>query len=475
MQPDLQTLQRVLTDLHARWTPHEGQVKVGGPLINGIVDQVFAECGRNFGKTDLLNYLFWRFANLYPGSENYYFAPLQNQAREIIWESKRLQSFGNPDWIMKTNDTEMRITFTNGSFIKVDGSDNIDKYRGVKMTKGGILAFDEYKDFRPDFYSVIDPNLINAKLLIVGTPPETDTHFMKDADEFSNNPLKRYFNMPSETNPHIKRSWLEAKKAELYAKGDGVVWEREYMARRVKGGKASILPRAASQVLRSQKVMLRDIFRDRKKLNWYCVADPGTATVFAVMFVAVNPYSKRIYVLDCIYEKDQAMTGVSQIGPRIIEARNRLAPDIEWTYVADEAAAWFIKEVYDQFGLSFGTSNKSDNAKETGIGLMKDIMLRDLLEIAGRAEKSDKLEIDDLKEAEAFLWEMVNYIKDKNGKIPKGNDHLIDCFRYFLGAELYQLNVEVEGRKELQSEKRAYRIEDDFPDGDDLLDEDFNI
>lgn len=458
MQPDLQTLQKVLTDLHSRWTPHEGQIKVGSPLINNVVDQVFAECGRNFGKTDLLAYLFWRFANLYPNSENYYFAPLQNQAREIVWESKRLQNFGNPDWIVKTNDTEMRITFTNGSFIKVDGSDNIDKYRGVKMTKGGLLAFDEYKDFRPDFYAVIDPNLINAKLIIVGTPPEVDNHFMKDADEFAQNPKKRYFNMPSETNPHLKRDWLASKRAELYAKGDGVIWEREYMARRVKGGKNAIFPGASQIEMRSQKSMLRDIARDRKKLNWYCVADPGTTTCFAVMFLAVNPYSKRIHVLETIYEKDPSQTGVSQIGRRILEIRNKLGPDVQWTYVADEAASWFVKEMYDQFEVGFGTSNKADNAKETGISLMKDIMLAELLELS--AESKD------------FQWELLNYVKDKNGKIPKGNDHLIDCFRYFLGAELYQLNVEVENKKEVQSERRGYTIEDDFPDSEDIRDED---
>jgi hypothetical protein len=404
--------------------------------------------------------MFWRYANLYPGSENYYFAPLQNQGREIVWESKRLQTFGNPNWILKTNDTDMRITFDNGSFIKVDGSDNIDKYRGVKMTKGGILAFDEYKDFRPDFYSVIDPNLLNANLLIVGTPPETDTHFMKDADEFASNPKKRYFNMPSETNPHIAKEWLESKREELYKKGDGAVWEREYMARRVKGGRNAIFPTASSLELRSQKVMLRDIARDRKKLNWYCVADPGTTTVFAVMFVAVNPYSKRIYVLECIYEQDQAKTGVSQIGPRILEIKNKLGSDIEWTYVADEAAAWFIKEIYDNYALGFGASKKADNAKESGIGLMKDIMLADLVEIA--------------EEASEFKAELLNYVKDKNGKIPKGRDHLIDCFRYFLGAELYQLKAEAPAQKAGASERRGYTIEEDFPEIEDHEELDIN-
>lgn len=413
--------------------------------------------------TDLMAYLFWRFANLHPGSENYYFAPLQNQGREIIWEPRRLQDFGNPDWIESINEVEMRITFTNGSFVKVDGSDNINKYRGVKITKGGLIGFDEYKDFRPDFYSVIDPNLLNAYLLIVGTPPETDSHFTKDADEFAANPKKRYFNMPSETNPHISREWLQSKKEELYRKGDGPVWEREYMAKRVKGGRSAILPQSNSIELRSQLSIMRVITRDRKKLNFYCIADPGTATCFGVMFLAVNPYSKKIHVLETIYEKDQSKTGVSQIGPRIIETKNRLGKDVEWIYVADEAAAWFIKEMYDNFEISFAPSSKADNAKETGIGLMKDIMLAGLIEIAGRPERSNDIKIEDAIEAEAFLWEMQNYVKDKHGKIPKGNDHLIDTFRYFLGEEKYQIKAETPAQKAGESDRRGYTMDEDYP------------
>lgn len=421
--------------------------------------------------TDLMAYLFWRFANLHPGSENYYFAPLQNQGREIIWEPRRLQDFGNPNWIESINEVEMRITFTNGSFVKVDGSDNIDKYRGVKITKGGLIGFDEYKDFRPNFYSVIDPNLLNAYLLIVGTPPETDSHFTTDADEFAANPKKRYFNMPSETNPHISREWLAGKKEELYRKGDGPVWEREYMAKRVKGGKSAILPQANSIEMRSQVTILRSILRDKKKLNWYCIADPGTATCFGVMFLAVNPYSKKIHVLETIYEKDQSKTGVTQIGPRIIETKNRLCPDVEWVMVADEAAAWFIKEMYDNYEVSFGSSNKADNAKENGLGLMKDIMLAGLLEIAGRPERSNAIKIEEAEQAEAFLWEMQNYVKDKHGKIPKGNDHLIDTFRYFLGEEKYQIKAEPPSQKAGESERRGYTMEEDHPEIHDITDD----
>lgn len=425
-----------------------------------MIQQLFLECGRNWGKTDFITYLFWRIANLNPGSENYYFTPLQTQGREIIWKSNRLQNFGPQDWIADINNTEMRITFKNGSFVKVDGSDNVDKYRGVKMTKGGLLAFDEYKDFRADFYGIIDPNLINALLLIVGTPPETDSHFTIDADEFAANPKKGYFNQPSERNTMLPPGFLANKKAELYSKNEGVLWEREYMARRVKGGKASVFPQSASIELRSQRSILRHLYRDRKKLNWHCIADPGTNSCFAVHFIAVNPYTKQIWSLQTIYETDAGKTAVSQLGPRIIEIRNSLAADVEWIYTADEAAAWFITEMYDQWGVSFAPSKKSDNAKETGISLMKDIMLAGLLEIAEDPDWTDTN--TDKADRNRFLWELQNYITVK-GKIPKGRDHLIDTFRYFLGAEGYSLKAEDEHVKTTNPDLRGYTMEQDHP------------
>lgn len=474
LAPDLKTFHRVLSDLHERWSPHSGQIEVGKVLLNDLVTQVFLECGRNWGKTDFLCYMFWRIANLFPGSENYYFTPLQNQGREIIWESKRLQSFGNQNWIDKVNEVEMRVTFTNGSFIKVDGSDNVDKYRGVKMTKGGILGLDEYKDFRPDFYPAVDPNLLNAKLIIVGTPPPADNHFTETADEFARNPKKRHFNHPTERNPHISRQWLEDKKTELYSKGDGVIWEREYMARRVKGGKGSIFPASASMELISQRSMLHRLSKDRSKLRYYCVADPGTTTCFAVLFLAINPYTKKIHVFESIYEKDQALTGVRQMAPRIQEVLGRLNPKPDWEFVCDEAAAWFIKEAYDAtehdaVPLIFNSSTKAAISKETGIGQMKDIMVADLLEIAGRMPQADGQKYDSMEYAEAFLWELQNYVKDKNGKIPKGNDHLIDCFRYFLMAEMYSIQGEAEKELATKEDRRGYTIEEDSESNDDDL------
>ena len=154
--------------LHRKWTPHPAQVELGRALLSGGFLDVFGQCGRNFGKTELVGYLTWRYAFTFPRSENYYFAPYMKQAREIMWASRRIQDFGPKDWIESINNTEMRITFKNGSFIKLDGSDNVDAYRGVKPK--GLTIYDEFKDFRPEFHEAYDPNraAFNSPLLIIG-------------------------------------------------------------------------------------------------------------------------------------------------------------------------------------------------------------------------------------------------------------------------------------------------------------------
>jgi len=54
---------------------------------------------------------------------------------------------------------------------------------------------------------------------------------------------------------------------------------------------------------------------------------------------------------------------------------------------------------------------------------------------------------------ENLMWEIENYVRDENGRIPKKNDHLLDCFRYLLTCSRYEINEDVAPEPE---EKRRY-------------------
>lgn len=450
--PSVKNYALTLKALHDRWSPHAGQIRVGSPLISGKCSEIFVQAGRNFGKTELVCYLLWRWAQTFPGSENYYFSPYMKQSREILWASGRLQQFGPRDWLEgDPNNTEMRLRFKNGSFIKLDGSDNVESYRGVKPK--GLSVFDEFKDFRPEFYVAYEPNLVahKAPLFIIGTPPEEAGQFNEVADSFSKNPSKRFFKAPTAENPHLSKEWLTQKKEELYARGEGDVWEREYEANFVRGGANKIFPMLKESFIKPHAEILKDIERDSRKLNWYLWADPAAASCFAVLFAAVNPYTKHWYFLDEIYETSQAEMTVQRIGRRIIQKRDELFRDRwkQWRQGYDEAETWFMNEMFYHFDESFEPTQKMKTDKATNLTLIKDIMLRGKITISDRCQK--------------LFWELDHYRKDDNGKIEKKNDHLIDCLRYILCADNYTLLEELEYHEELDDDFRGAKISDDFP------------
>jgi hypothetical protein len=445
----------MLQALHRTWMPHPAQAQIGAALLTQGFSDIFAVCGRNFGKTELVAYLLWRYAATYPGSENYYFSPYMKQSREILWETNRVQGFGPKAWLNgHPNNTEMRIRFKNGSFIKLDGSDNVEAYRGVKPR--GLTIFDEFKDFRPEFFEAYDPNraAFNSPLLLIGTPPEFEGQFTSLYEAWKQDAGKATFQFATSCNPHIDPEWLSKKKAELYARGDADVWEREYEARFIRGGSRRVFPMLdPDTVSKPHDAILREIGRDRKKLEWYLWADPAGASCFAVLFAAVNPYTRTIYLLDEIYETKQGEMSVGKIGRRIGQMRDSLwepgTSGNEWRQGYDEAEAWFANEMLDTFNEHYEPTQKAKNEKDKGIALIKDILLGGKLVVSDRCKK--------------FIWEMDNYQKDDSGKFVKKNDHLIDCFRYILGASYYNLNETVEHNPEKDEMWRGARIEDDFP------------
>jgi hypothetical protein len=235
----------LINGLHSRWQPHETQRNVIKAVFHDDYKRLFLQCGRKWGKTEAVAYILWRIAQSIPGSPCYFIAPFQKQAKEILWATKRLQTFGPREWLLDgdagINNTEMRLRFKNDSFIKVDGSDNHESYRGIKYR---ICVYDEAKDHDPKFYEGMRPNAaaMDGIDIFVGTPPAVEGFFTERAGEHKSLKECYYAEYPSECNPHIPKKWLETEKNRLERLDEAEVWLREYMAKFVKGGKGHILP-----------------------------------------------------------------------------------------------------------------------------------------------------------------------------------------------------------------------------------------
>ena len=121
----------ILSDLASVWSPHIGQVPVGRALFVEDKKDVVVECGRKWGKTDIVCYATHRISMVSPNSFSYYFTPQQNQIKEIIWDNNWMPGFLpinlQRKYVDSINNTDKKIFFKNGSYIACDGSDNYGK------------------------------------------------------------------------------------------------------------------------------------------------------------------------------------------------------------------------------------------------------------------------------------------------------------------------------------------------------------
>lgn len=448
-----EALGQVLHELHSRWMPHDGQIPVGEALFYEGCNNIFVSCGRNWGKTDFAEYSLNRWAALNPNSENYYFAPYMKQAREILWASNRIQNMVPKHWVQSINNTEMRIILKNGSFIKLDGSDNVDALRGIKPK--GLIVYDEIKDHKRQFLDAFEPNraAFNVPALFLGTPPEFHNHFVELMELSKTSKHWKFFQAPTAQNPFLSKTWLDNKRAEYEANNDLETWQREYEGIYVLGGKRHIIPQSLAYKPKARaELWPKDIN------NWEVIVcfDPAASSVFGVLFALHNKYLRKLIVFDELYLSDQKDMVTREVWNKV-EAKlkhyrenmglNTNSDNIHFVY--DEAASWFRNESNEISQHWLNPTHKAKSDKETGLSAIRDMFNQSLVEIA--------------LECEHYLWELHGYVKDENGNVPKVNDHLIDCFRYVLMFLGYDTTIrEIPKPKDKDLEKRYESIDDVF-------------
>jgi hypothetical protein len=440
-------LAQVIQEMNERLKPHEIQAKIGHALFYEKCKNIFVNAARNVGKTEIACHLLWRYALENPGSENYILEPYVTQGREILWVSNRIQSAGHPRHIISVNNTEMRITLRNKSFIKVSGSDNHAALAGIKPK--GLIVYDEIADHREDSIKNMEPNRAahDSPALFIGSPPEFHCYFVELMELAQKSPHWRYFHAPTSANPHISKEWLARKKEEMIMQGDLEGYLRSYEGLYVKGGKRNIFPQYLKLELQPiDKILPKDI----NKWQMYIISDPATTSTFGVLFILFNPYTRKIKIIDEIYEQQMSSMTTREIWNQIDEIKAKYSGVTSFEYGYDEAAAWFMNETTEvRPDVWLTPSKKSEYGVGTSISLLRDAIHRDYVEVSTNCVKFD--------------FEMRNYLKKDNGKIPKENDHLINCAQYFLHLINYSLDEQPSPKDPPKDEgQRVVSLEQDL-------------
>ena len=437
---------------------HSSQIEDLKPLYQGKVRNVFLACGRKYGKTELAGYVLWRQALMEPGSECFYITPEAVGGRKIIWEGGRLQKFLGEDsskYIASIRNQDMTIKLKNGSYIQVVGSDNYMIANGLTPS---IAVYDEFKGFNYRWHQEFAPNRVvkDAPFVFIGTKPRAGNKNLEQYNEILEYAKtsgawyvaeRTTFDNPINQRPEIKAA-IEEEIAQLRARGEEDVVQLEYYSKVVPGGKKAIFPMLTKEKhVRPHQEIMDEIKRDIRKLDWFCITDPGSTTCHATLFAAIHPYTRKVYLVDELYVTDQKDTSTRRIYPKMDAKMNEFYPNSDpnddWVKGYDEAAAWFSTEVMEQYGVYFMPTQKHLNKKEHGLSLIKDLLLFDLVVMSDRCENLFK--------------EMELYAKDDKGNIPKKNDHLIDTLRYLLAFANYSM-IEVMERVKKENDYHRGRF-----------------
>lgn len=421
------------------WWLHDLQKEIAQQAFQFSRDEIWAQCGRSFGKSHLARYIAARFAIQNPNSACYIVAPERKQAYEIHWiaPDSNITNIIPQEMLMPgdeaLNKSELRVNLKNGSFIKLDGADNVSALRGYKPH---LFIADEFQAWKQDAWQAMEPNFIANKAIVVriGTPPDRECYYTEQLKYFQkqqNTGNARYYfiRTPSSSNPRLDPIRLEELRRGFIERGEEAMWRREYLAEFVPGGAMAVFGTLwdRAKTVHPHSKLAKILEGDANQIQWYTICDPGTTSVFAVLFAAYNPYTAEIFLLDEIYERDRNKTSSTQIWKRVQEKEKELYPKAAprtWRRFSDEAAAWFINEIAYSFREHLNKTRKAVHSKESMVSLAKDIMLHEKLRVSDRCKM--------------FMFEVENYVTDEKGDIPDKDDHLLDCFFYLLSGSGYK-------------------------------------
>jgi hypothetical protein len=260
--------------------------------------------------------------------------------------------------------------------------------------------------------------------------------YMEEEQKKGQRPRFFYCNFPSSVNAaNLPPNFLEQEEKELRDMGCEDIWEREYLAKRVVAGGRRIVGtfKPEKHVIPHEELIANHIEKNRSILTWVTAVDPSQ-TLFGCLVIAVNPYTKEVFFLDEIAETDENETTENLLWPRIADIEQDLIgedtgeEDSERFFrVCDEAAKWWIVGCANDsaIGIAFNPTEKALNSIEYGVSLLRSLFQYDLGYVSDRCKM--------------FAYQLVNWRRDSQGRIPEKGKDLIDCGRYALHEAGYYL------------------------------------
>ena len=255
---------------------------------------------RRAGKTTAAFNHLQRDAMRYKNTRYAYIAPLFKQAKRIVWAMAKEYARTIPG--VKFNESELLITYPNGSEIMILGANEPDSLRGIALW-GAFL--DEYPQMSPIvFTEIITKCLADHKgYCIFGGTPKGKGHFFKVYDVASKNEsewtliYKNIDQSLSEERGEVIENLREALKDDKKLVKDGIMTEDEFMQEWYNSFEAAIRGavylKQISQARKDKRILP---FSYDESLPVYTVWDLGIGDAMSIGFY--QRINGKIYMID---------------------------------------------------------------------------------------------------------------------------------------------------------------------------------
>lgn len=211
--------------------------------------------GRGTGKTLALRAMIHALALASPGIHIGILYPSLKQARAILWEGVQglfadYSALVTGGQVRRYHRSELTAEYANMARVSTWGAENAKSMRGQRFD---VLLQDESDDIDPEMErSVVQPTFSRSGTMArwgrFGTPLRGRYGTLYAGFEQAEEQSKGYFRGPdgklefspdatrthwaqrvrSDESPQVDQRWLAGVRADLYAKGKGAVYEREY-------------------------------------------------------------------------------------------------------------------------------------------------------------------------------------------------------------------------------------------------------
>ena len=379
------------------------------PLMEDTSRHQVIVAHRRFGKTSFGIQKIILEAAKKPKSRYWYVAPTYKQAKMIAW--RMIQDYCPKELIEKKNESELYLTFKNGSIIELKGSDKPDSLRG-----GGLhgLVLDEYSVQQSNIYTeILRPALADHQgwTVKIGTP-KGKNHFFDDWVMTGS----RYLFKASDTGI-IADSELEAARAEMSPDEYNQEFECEFLY-------------FAGQIYKEFK---EDVHVIRKpfsfKESWLQQAsiDHGQLNPACCLFCTVD-YDGKIFVFDEYYSPGRVSEHCEAIRNKGYNLRTLPLLDAS-AFSKDrekDGREYSIADEYSDYGVPCTPAQNSPGSVLAGINRVKEYFNQNKLFIFNNCENL-------IRELQSYRWKDRKKLDVNAPEEPlKVNDHAVDALRYFV-------------------------------------------